>query len=68
MCWGKLDKLAGIVSKSVVKRIISSTLLKVKEHSLKLAVKCRSEEIVHGAKFVYEFEQNHLGYFRINVT
>jgi len=68
MCWGKLDKLAGIVSKSVVKRIISSTLLKVKEHSLKLAVKYWSEGIVHAGKFVYELEQNHLGYFRIIVT
>ena len=68
MSLGKLDKLAGIVSKSVVKRIIWSTLLKVKEHSLKLAVKCRSEVIVHGEKSVYEFEQKHLGYFRIIVT
>jgi hypothetical protein len=68
MCWGKLDKLAGIVSKSVVKRIISSTLVKVKEHSLKLPLKCWSEGIVHAGKFVYELEQNHLGYFRIIVT
>ena len=68
MSLGKLDKLAGIVSKSVVKRIISSTLLKVKEHSLKLAVKCWSEGIVHAGKFVYKFEQNHLGYFRIIIT
>jgi hypothetical protein len=52
MCLGKLNKLAGIVSKSAVKRIISSLLLKVKEHSLKLAVKCWSEGIVHGGKFV----------------
>jgi hypothetical protein len=66
MCLGKLNKLAGIVSKSV-KRIISSSLLKVKEHSLKLAVKCWSEGIVHGGKFVYELEQNHLGYFHIIV-
>ena len=29
MSLGKLDKLAGIVSKSVVKEIISSSLLKV---------------------------------------
>lgn len=44
MCLGKLDKLAGIVSKSVDKRIISSSLLKVKEHSLELAVKCWLKE------------------------
>ncbi len=67
MCLGKLDKLAGIVSKSAVKRIISSSLLKVKEHSLKLAVKCWFEGIVHGGKYVYELEQNHLAYFRIIV-
>jgi hypothetical protein len=68
MCLGKLDKLAGIVSKSVDKRIISSSLLKVKEHSLELAVKCWSEGILHGGKFTYELEQNQLGYFRIIVT
>ena len=65
MCLGKLDKLAGIVSKSVAK---GKFVLKVKEQSLKLGVKCWSEGIVDGGKFAYELEQNHLGYFRIIVT